>query len=94
MWRAFDGGEVEGLGRGRGGRAQEGTDEVGVDLFLGQGDGSLDQVLELAHVAGEVMGEEQGERLGTERRHRDPLPLAETFRESAHQVRDVLPAIA
>src|SRR5262249_1589436 len=56
---ALDGGEVEGLRRGQRRRAEEGADEDGVDLLLGERDGALDQVLELAHVAGEVVGEEE-----------------------------------
>src|SRR4029077_9888410 len=52
----LQGREVERLGGGglRGGD-EEGADQLGVDLAVGQRDGPLDDVLELADVAGEVV---------------------------------------
>src|SRR5690349_8297389 len=56
--------EVEGLGGGLLGRsAEERTHEVGVDVPLGEGDGALDEVLELTHVAREVVGDDEGQGL-------------------------------
>ena len=59
--------EIQRLGRGglrRRGAPHEGTHEVGIDVAVRQGNGALDEVLQLADVAGEVVVQQQGQRLG------------------------------
>jgi transcriptional regulator with PAS, ATPase and Fis domain len=56
---------------------------------VGERDGALDLVLELAHVAGKRICAQAAERLGRDRRHRSPgaLAVSPTLNEAIEQLK-------
>ena len=68
-------------------------DQGHVDDAVGQGDRALHDVLQLPHIAGIIVRQQEVQRRPVELRQLDRLPLAEPFGEVADQVRNVPPPL-
>jgi hypothetical protein len=86
-------GDIGALGRGPAGRTRR--EIVGLQIGrVGQDDGAIDRVLQLADVAGPVVGGEQGQGLGAGADHALAFLDIEAADEVLDQGRDVLAPLA
>ena len=72
--------------------SEQGTHQTHLDWSFAQRQGSLNQVLQLAYVAGKLVRQKQLENLGLEPGSREPFAPAELLGEIPHHVGDVLSA--